>query len=206
MPRRPRTATAPAQASLFTTEPTSASRATPPTRVRVFAYGSNLDEDQMRARCPSSRLLGVATLGDHVLAFAGYSVSRKSPVATVLACPGLAVPGALYTVTPDDLTALDACEGVPWMYARDTTSVQASSGGTRRAAIYRLQPAQLGLGFGTPTLEYLRLIQAAYQRLALPRDALEIAVEVSRRSAARYARSADPAGGRPRPTTPRKKG
>jgi hypothetical protein len=36
-----------------------------------FAYGSNLDERQMRARCPEAALLCRATLDNHALVFGG---------------------------------------------------------------------------------------------------------------------------------------
>ena len=38
-----------------------------------FAYGSNLDAAQMRARCPSAKLLGAAILDGYRLGFAGQS-------------------------------------------------------------------------------------------------------------------------------------
>ena len=49
---------------------------------RYFAFGSNLDQEQMRARCPSAKLLGPAVLPGHALAFAGYSHRWGGAVAT----------------------------------------------------------------------------------------------------------------------------
>lgn len=153
-------------------------------RLRVFAFGSNLDESQMRSRCPSARLLGTATLPGHALAFAGYSASRGGPVATVFACDGLEVPGALFSVTPGDLAVLDRYEGVPWMYERSFAWVLTASCQRRRAAIYRLQAEQLRLGLGAPDAAYLGQIVAAYRRLGISQEALEIALEIAARKAA----------------------
>lgn len=50
-----------------------------------FAYGSNMNWDQMRERCPSSRFLGIAALPDHRLAFTRGSPKRGCGVADVVA-------------------------------------------------------------------------------------------------------------------------
>jgi len=34
-----------------------------------FGYGSNLDEERLHIHCPSARLVGIARLADHRLAF-----------------------------------------------------------------------------------------------------------------------------------------
>jgi hypothetical protein len=49
-----------------------------------FAYGSNLDAAQMRARCPSAKLLGAAILDGYRLGFAGQSAAWGGGVATVV--------------------------------------------------------------------------------------------------------------------------
>ena len=148
-------------------------------RVRTFAYGSNVDEAQMRRRCPSARLLGTATLRGHAMAFAGHSAGRGGPVATVFACAKLDVPGALYSITRDDLARLDAFEGVPWMYERIPAWVVDHDGRRRRAEIYRLQREHFVLG--TPTPAYLGLIVAAYHRLGIPRASVSIALTLADR-------------------------
>ena len=178
-PRKLTSVPAHAQTTLF--DDVAPVRAAKPRRLCVFAYGSNVDGDQMHARCPSARLIGTATLPGHALAFAGYSVSRASPVATVFACAGLQVPGALFSVTPRDLALLDRYEGVPWMYDRSFTWVRTPRGQRRRAAIYRLQAEQLRLGLGAPDPAYLGQIVTAYRRLGLSEEALEIALAIAAR-------------------------
>ena len=71
-----------------------------------FAYGSNLDFNQMAARCPNAEYVGIATLKDHVLKLdsAGY--------ATVVAQPGAHVQGALWNLDRCDEAKLDGFEGV----------------------------------------------------------------------------------------------
>ncbi len=149
-------------------------------RVRYFAYGSNADQEQMRARCPSSRLLGTATLRDHFLAFAGHSASRGGAVATVISCPGFAVHGALYSITPADLASLDRFEGVPWMYTRAESWVRVDER-RRRAVVYRLRDEHVAAGVRRPAPAYLRQIVLAYRRLGLPNDGISLALEIAAR-------------------------
>jgi hypothetical protein len=51
----------------------------------TFAYGSNMDWNQMRERCPSSRFVGIAVLRDHKLAFTRKSLKRGCGVADLIA-------------------------------------------------------------------------------------------------------------------------
>jgi len=53
-----------------------------------FAYGSNMNWNQMRERCPSSRFVGIAVLRDHKLAFTRESVNHGCGVADVVAEDG----------------------------------------------------------------------------------------------------------------------
>ncbi len=76
-----------------------------------FAFGSNLDPDQMRERCPGSHLIGVAALRDHKLVFPRFSERWGGGVASPQLSHGSDVWGVLYELVGDDLQALDACEG-----------------------------------------------------------------------------------------------
>ncbi|MDO4499623.1 MAG: glutamate-cysteine ligase family protein [Coriobacteriaceae bacterium] len=71
-----------------------------------FAYGSNLDFDQMEFRCPGARYLGVATLPGHRLRMdtAGF--------ATVVPDPAYEVQGALWSLDGADESKMDYYEGV----------------------------------------------------------------------------------------------
>jgi gamma-glutamylcyclotransferase (GGCT)/AIG2-like uncharacterized protein YtfP len=76
-----------------------------------FAYGSNMDWNQMRERCPSSRFLGIAVLRDHKLAFTRKSVKLGCGVADVVVEDGVQVWGVVYEIADLDLGRLDTCEG-----------------------------------------------------------------------------------------------
>jgi hypothetical protein len=76
-----------------------------------FAYGSNLDWNQMLKRCPSAEFVCVAKLEDHQLAFTRRSVTRGCGVADALPHPGNHVWGVVYQIEGSDIGRLDACEG-----------------------------------------------------------------------------------------------
>lgn len=128
----------------------------------TFAYGSNLDGDQMRARCPSARPLGRARLAGHALAFGGYSGRWGGAVASVVRAPGRAVEGVLYALSAADLGALDAFEGVPWVYERVARAVTGDDGTRRRAFVYALRaPGHVPT---RPSPRYLAVVGRAYER------------------------------------------
>lgn len=76
-----------------------------------FAYGSNMNWNQMRERCTSSRFVGIAVLSDHELAFTRESVNRGCGVANVVAEDGVQVWGVVYELADFDVGELDASEG-----------------------------------------------------------------------------------------------
>ena len=75
-----------------------------------FAYGSNIDLEQMARRCPAAQVVGPATLENYELAF------RGSGFATIMPKEGSVVHGLLWSITPLCEQALDRYEGYPRHY------------------------------------------------------------------------------------------
>jgi hypothetical protein len=63
-----------------------------------FAYGSNMDWDEMHACCPSARFSFTARLDGYKLAFTHRNERRKCAVADVLSGPGCCVWGIIYDI------------------------------------------------------------------------------------------------------------
>jgi hypothetical protein len=101
--------------------------------IHYFAYGSNLDVEQMTARCPSSRARFRACLLDHRLDFTYYAARWSGGAADVRTCPGECVWGVVYELTPDDLARLDGYEAG---YERIELSVLDDSGNAHRVVSY----------------------------------------------------------------------
>ena len=81
--------------------------------IRVFAYGSNMDCEQMRERCPSTRFVCVAKLPNHRLAFTRKSTRRNCGVADAVKAEGNEVWGVVYEIDDIDLPKLDSLECSP---------------------------------------------------------------------------------------------
>ena len=82
-------------------------------RLLYFAYGSNMNPVQIKARCLGAEVLAVARLVDHRLAFFGTSMVWDGALETVVPAPGRDVWGVLYALSPLDADSLDA-----WQDAR----------------------------------------------------------------------------------------
>ena len=124
-----------------------------------FAYGSNMSRAPMRARCPSAREVGVATLGGHRL------IITSDGYASVVPEPGGLVHGLLWRLAPRDLAALNAYESLDTgLYRVATLAVRL---GARRvpAMIYLARSRTPGL----PRPGYLEAVLAAARELDLPR-------------------------------------
>lgn len=71
-----------------------------------FAYGSNMDAEQMAVRCPGAKLIGRGILK-------GYSFELDSAgFGTIIRSADSSVEGLLWRVTDDDIDSLDIYEGV----------------------------------------------------------------------------------------------
>lgn len=105
-----------------------------PVRKLYFAYGSNLNMDQMAFRCPGAQPVGRARLWDWELEF------RR--VLTIVRKPGACVEGALWWITPEDEEALDRYEGYPEWYDKryvEVTGVDGEVPGRTTAMTYVLE-------------------------------------------------------------------
>ena len=130
-------------------------------RFRYFAYGSNMDLDQMAARCPGAKLLGSAVLPNHRIVFAGWSYGWGGAVATYEQRAGLCLPGVLWLLTAEDVFALDIAEGVPTVYDRAFVKVLDDDVREHDALTYRMVR---GSRSGRPSFEYVSQIAEAYER------------------------------------------
>ena len=78
-----------------------------------IAYGSYLNIDQMKFRCPTAKVVGVSEIHDYRLLFKG---SQTGAYLTIEPYKGASVPVAVWEVTADDELSLDRYEGYPRFY------------------------------------------------------------------------------------------
>lgn len=84
------------------------------------AYGSNLNIEQMKARCPSAKIIGSGMLRDWKLVFKYH--------ADIIPDNGSSVPVVLWNITEDDLASLDMYEGYPNYYNTVIVDVETDDG------------------------------------------------------------------------------
>jgi gamma-glutamylcyclotransferase len=76
-----------------------------------FAYGSNLDPQQLHRRCPSARFVAVAKLPGHRLAFTRYAKDRGCGTCDGVPEPGQDIWGVVFEISEEDLGRMDVSEG-----------------------------------------------------------------------------------------------
>ncbi len=142
-------------------------------RTLYFAYGSNLDADQLSQRCPSSKGLFRAVLRHYRLDFTHFSSRWVGGAADVLPHSGAVVWGVLYELDEADLDLLDHFERG---YDRIALWVEDDSGHSHRAVSYTVREKH---SF-RPTEIYLEKILRWGERWRLPPTYLEALRALSR--------------------------
>ncbi len=121
------------------------------------AYGSNMNFEQMRRRCPNARVIGTGELLNYRLTFRGINTG----VANIEKMQGITVPIVLWEITPECEKALDIYEGYPKLYVKKEVEVE-TEGGNIQAMVYVMaeqyenHPAQ-------PSKYYLNVIWKGYR-------------------------------------------
>jgi len=150
-------------------------------RIVYFAYGSNLNKEQMRRRCKTAVPVGRGVLRDVTLAFrSGARGFGRPGVANIEPCPGGVVPVGIWLITKWDLTALDRYEGYPFFYDRHVVKVETDQGYLLEGLVYMMTEA----GFmSEPSRTYLDTIRQGYVDFGLDPEPLEKAVERAAKAA-----------------------
>lgn len=101
-----------------------------------FAYGSNMNLDQMDFRCPNAVVAENVRVDGYRLAFCGRNPGNG--VATILPEEGSHVDGVLWKITPECEQSLDVYEGYPHLYGKETVCVENADGVKRNVMVYTM--------------------------------------------------------------------
>jgi gamma-glutamylcyclotransferase (GGCT)/AIG2-like uncharacterized protein YtfP len=130
------------------------------------AYGTNLDAEQMRERCPHSPSRGPGWLVGWRLTFGGEEHGWEGALATVVEDPGDQVFVMIYDVPPQDESALDRWESADsGLYRKIRVRVQTLNG-EDVAWLYILDSYEGGV----PSARYLGLMADAAEKAGAPND------------------------------------
>ena len=125
--------------------------------MHYFAYASNLNQKQMRERCPDSKPMFVATLPNYKLVFVGWAREWRGAKASIRPFRGEKVLGAIYDVSEQCLKRLDRYES---SYDRLKVTVFDEDSQPFEAITY-IKSGQSEEG--KPSAEYLSVIQQGYR-------------------------------------------
>ncbi len=122
-----------------------------------FAYASNLNQKQMRERCPDSKPLFRATLPNYKLVFVDWSRQWRGGTASIRVFRGEKVLGAVYEVSEQCMRRLDKYES---SYSRLKVTVF-NEDGTPIEVITYIKGGQTKEA--KPSPEYVSIIQQGYR-------------------------------------------
>lgn len=131
-----------------------------------FAYGSNINLDQMAYRCPAAQVVGPVVLEDHELLFRGNAGGNG--VATIAPHPGHKVHGLLWKITPDCERSLDRYEGYPRLYGKEPVTVRDKSGQEITVMAYVMTGGEWWRDPALPSADYYKGIQEGFRQNGLP--------------------------------------
>lgn len=137
-----------------------------------IAYGSNLNVDQMKFRCPTATIVYSAEIKNYELVFRG---SKTGSYATIEQCEAKIVPVVLWKTTEEDELALDNYEGYPKFYGKEEMELEVD-GKSVSAYVYIMpQSHQLGM----PTQNYIDCILEGYDSAGFDPQILLDALETT---------------------------
>ena len=136
--------------------------------ILYFAYGSNLDEDRIKKRCPSAQKISEGELKGYKLGF--QNNNRSKIVANIIESPGDSVKGIIYRIPEEeDWRTLDHCEGHPHVYKRQIVNIIDKLNGREIECITYIMGQSYGDGekrkYGIPEIGYLRHILKGYEAM-----------------------------------------
>lgn len=136
------------------------------------AYGSNLNFEQMKYRCPTAKLYDTGIIEGYELQFKGEPTCA---FATIAPKENASVPVAVWEIQPRDEMALDRYEGYPSHYFKQNVPVQL--GGEEVGAMVYIM--NLKRQFGMPSPHYYQTVLEGYHDCGLDTDVLDQAVKDS---------------------------
>ena len=139
-----------------------------------FAYGSNINPEQMADRCPAAEVVGTAVLGGYELLFRGNRSGYG--VATIEPQPGKQVHGLLWKLTPECEQSLDFYEGYPRLYGKEDITVCTADGKGLTVMAY-IMTGEMWRDPAIPSQTYYDGILDGYRQNGLPEKELERALK-----------------------------
>lgn len=143
--------------------------------VLYFAYGSNMEKNQLDNRCPSAKFVSVAKLPDCKFGFTRFSKNRNCGVMDIIDSPGDEVWGVIFKISARDLKELDKNEGYDPersirknAYCRKKVIVYREGKEKQKEVVYTYEVVNKSITPIPPSDEYMSLILKGADQWKLP--------------------------------------
>jgi len=131
-----------------------------------FAYGSNMNHQQMHERCPGSKFIRRVILKGYKFVYDGHSKNRAGAVANIIKSKSSRVLGGLYEISKEDFTNLDVYEGFPDNYDRMVVEIQDEENTISNVMVYFRKWKRRG----KPSMLYRKIVTQGAKDCGLPDD------------------------------------
>ena len=134
------------------------------------AYGSNMNNSQMAARCPGAKVFGKGVIEGYRLTF------RRGGYANIEPAKGERGPGGLWETNDAHETALDRYEGFPKFYTKKNIEVDTYPAGEPVEAYAYIMTEEMRGGYEVPSTHYFSGVWQGYREHGLDCSHLDAAV------------------------------
>lgn len=142
------------------------------------AYGSNLNVEQMRYRCPTAKVYGRGTLHGYRLLFKG---GKDNAYLTIEPKEGGEVPVVVWDIKPEDEIALDRYEGYPSFYYKEDTEIELETGKVVVSMVYIMtKKMEERIRLNLPSRSYLATVKEGYEDHGFDLVFIEEAIKISK--------------------------
>jgi cation transport regulator ChaC len=144
-----------------------------------FAYGSNLDKNDLKKKyeekklpIPDWKLIGMASLENYEITFNYYSCTRGAGAANIIEKKGSVVYGFLFKVSDEELEFLRIKEGCPDSYEEIKVDVKSGMKVYSNVITYKVTKNKELDHHVPPSKSYLQLIIENGKNYGFPEDYL----------------------------------
>ncbi len=137
-----------------------------------LAYGSNLNVQQMKHRCPDAKPIGTAWIHDYQLLFKG---SKTGSYLTIEKAEKSKIPVAVWEVSEADERRLDIYEGFPTFYYKKEMEVTVNRRKIKAFVYIMHEDRPLGI----PSSHYVRTCVQGYRDFGFNLKYLRLAFDIS---------------------------
>lgn len=137
-----------------------------------LTYGSNLNIQQMKYRCPNAKPVGTAWIHGYQLMFKG---SKTGSYLTIEKAENSRVPVAVWEVSDADERRMDAYEGFPTFYYKSEMEVTVKHRKIKAFVYIMHEDRPLGI----PSRQYVHTCADGYMDFGFGLKHLEVALNIS---------------------------